>query len=183
MLFLGYCMLIYSICRGRLTQFAWCLQANTGCPRCVVFITETRVFFYLNFKKSVESKNRTITLVDLLVFQLPGIAKMFSSEMTLASAWIHLLAVDLFAARFLSLSLSKRCTKNWCENGFMLKQAGLLWWTARERRNPTFGFSVPSVLPCRNSYSFHYESCEQQQQWGNRAWNSLSNFHRYSYIE
>ncbi|XP_058091516.1 protein ABA DEFICIENT 4, chloroplastic isoform X4 [Magnolia sinica] len=30
---------------------------------------------------------------------LPGIAKMFSSEMTLASAWVHLLAVDLFAAR------------------------------------------------------------------------------------
>ncbi|PIA33278.1 hypothetical protein AQUCO_04100004v1 [Aquilegia coerulea] len=30
---------------------------------------------------------------------LPGIAKMFSREMTLASAWIHLLAVDLFAAR------------------------------------------------------------------------------------
>ncbi|KAH9739354.1 protein ABA DEFICIENT 4 [Citrus sinensis] len=31
--------------------------------------------------------------------ELPGIAKMFSSEITLASAWIHLLAVDLFAAR------------------------------------------------------------------------------------
>ncbi|XP_052198136.1 protein ABA DEFICIENT 4, chloroplastic isoform X2 [Diospyros lotus] len=31
--------------------------------------------------------------------ELPGIAKLFSSEMTLASAWIHLLAVDLFAAR------------------------------------------------------------------------------------
>lgn len=31
--------------------------------------------------------------------QLTGIAKMFSNEMTLASAWIHLLAVDLFAAR------------------------------------------------------------------------------------
>ncbi|XP_051127204.1 protein MAO HUZI 4, chloroplastic isoform X2 [Andrographis paniculata] len=31
--------------------------------------------------------------------ELPGIATMFSSEMTLASAWIHLLAVDLFAAR------------------------------------------------------------------------------------
>ncbi|KAI8000298.1 hypothetical protein LOK49_LG09G01172, partial [Camellia lanceoleosa] len=30
--------------------------------------------------------------------ELPGIAKMFSNEMTLASAWIHLLAVDLFAA-------------------------------------------------------------------------------------
>ncbi|KAM6567281.1 hypothetical protein CsatA_026409 [Cannabis sativa] len=34
-----------------------------------------------------------------LLPELPGIAKMFSSEMTLASAWIHLLAVDLFAAR------------------------------------------------------------------------------------
>ncbi|CAN1227340.1 Protein ABA DEFICIENT 4, chloroplastic, partial [Linum perenne] len=31
--------------------------------------------------------------------ELSGIAKMFSSEMTLASAWIHLIAVDLFAAR------------------------------------------------------------------------------------
>ncbi|GFP97418.1 hypothetical protein PHJA_001885900 [Phtheirospermum japonicum] len=31
--------------------------------------------------------------------ELSGIAKMFSSEMTLVSAWIHLLAVDLFAAR------------------------------------------------------------------------------------
>ncbi|XP_059293323.1 protein ABA DEFICIENT 4, chloroplastic [Lycium ferocissimum] len=31
--------------------------------------------------------------------ELPGIAKMFSNEVTLASAWIHLLAVDLFAAR------------------------------------------------------------------------------------
>ncbi|KAG5227163.1 protein ABA DEFICIENT [Salix suchowensis] len=31
--------------------------------------------------------------------ELSGMAKMFSSEMTLASAWIHLLTVDLFAAR------------------------------------------------------------------------------------
>ncbi|XP_008807096.1 protein MAO HUZI 4, chloroplastic-like isoform X2 [Phoenix dactylifera] len=31
--------------------------------------------------------------------ELPSIAKMFTNEMTLASAWIHLLAVDLFAAR------------------------------------------------------------------------------------
>uniref|UniRef100_M1CI25 Neoxanthin synthase n=1 Tax=Solanum tuberosum TaxID=4113 RepID=M1CI25_SOLTU len=38
--------------------------------------------------------------------ELSGIAKMFSSEMTLASAWIHLLAVDLFAARSLSFSLT-----------------------------------------------------------------------------
>ncbi|RLN24790.1 uncharacterized protein C2845_PM07G02960 [Panicum miliaceum] len=31
--------------------------------------------------------------------ELPGIVRMFASEMTVASAWIHLLAVDLFAAR------------------------------------------------------------------------------------
>ncbi|CAN6579589.1 unnamed protein product [Malus baccata var. baccata] len=30
---------------------------------------------------------------------LPGIGRMFLNEMTLASAWIHLLVVDLFAAR------------------------------------------------------------------------------------
>ncbi|XP_020251863.1 protein MAO HUZI 4, chloroplastic-like isoform X2 [Asparagus officinalis] len=31
--------------------------------------------------------------------ELHGIVRMFSNEMTVASAWIHLLAVDLFAAR------------------------------------------------------------------------------------
>lgn len=31
--------------------------------------------------------------------ELPGIVRMFASDMTVASAWIHLLAVDLFAAR------------------------------------------------------------------------------------
>ncbi|XP_030461194.2 protein ABA DEFICIENT 4, chloroplastic isoform X1 [Syzygium oleosum] len=31
--------------------------------------------------------------------ELPGIAKLFTNEMTVASGWIHLLAVDLFAAR------------------------------------------------------------------------------------
>ncbi|KAI0492504.1 hypothetical protein KFK09_026777 [Dendrobium nobile] len=31
--------------------------------------------------------------------ELPGISKMFMNEMTLASAWIHLLAIDLYAAR------------------------------------------------------------------------------------
>lgn len=36
----------------------------------------------------------------MVYFQLPGVAKMFSNEMTLASAWIHLLAVDLYAARY-----------------------------------------------------------------------------------
>ncbi|KAI7725693.1 hypothetical protein M8C21_018470 [Ambrosia artemisiifolia] len=44
----------------------------------------------------------TICLVFASKYWLPelaGIAKMFSNEMTLASAWIHLLAIDLFAAR------------------------------------------------------------------------------------
>lgn len=35
----------------------------------------------------------------MLYLQLPGIGKMFANEMAVASAWIHLLAVDLFAAR------------------------------------------------------------------------------------
>ncbi|KAI5443280.1 hypothetical protein KIW84_012078 [Lathyrus oleraceus] len=34
-----------------------------------------------------------------LLPELSSIGKMFSSEMTLASAWIHLLVIDLFAAR------------------------------------------------------------------------------------
>ncbi|CAI0451376.1 unnamed protein product [Linum tenue] len=34
-----------------------------------------------------------------MVPELGGITKMFSSEMRLTSAWIHLVAVDLFAAR------------------------------------------------------------------------------------
>ncbi|GLJ47889.1 hypothetical protein SUGI_1011220 [Cryptomeria japonica] len=31
--------------------------------------------------------------------ELPGITRMFSSDLTVASAWLHLLAVDLYAAR------------------------------------------------------------------------------------
>nr|XP_016440848.1 PREDICTED: protein ABA DEFICIENT 4, chloroplastic-like isoform X2 [Nicotiana tabacum] len=46
-----------------------------------------------------------------LLPELDGIAEMFSRVMTLASAWIHLLAVDLFAARFIMMDwrmISKR---------------------------------------------------------------------------
>lgn len=42
---------------------------------------------------------QTVSSLPVYRVQLPGIAKIFSSEMTLASAWIHLLVVDLFAAR------------------------------------------------------------------------------------
>ncbi|KAF7811259.1 protein ABA DEFICIENT 4, chloroplastic-like [Senna tora] len=44
----------------------------------------------------------TIQLIFASKYLLPelsSIGKMFSSEMTLASAWIHLLVIDLFAAR------------------------------------------------------------------------------------
>lgn len=47
----------------------------------------------------VEFFSTLLTWHICMCLQLPGIAKMFTNEMTLASAWIHLLAVDLFAAR------------------------------------------------------------------------------------
>lgn len=40
--------------------------------------------------------------------ELPGITQMFSSTLTVASAWIHLLALDLFAARHVYLDGLKR---------------------------------------------------------------------------
>ncbi|KAK8946294.1 hypothetical protein KSP40_PGU001157 [Platanthera guangdongensis] len=42
---------------------------------------------------------RVMFATKYLLPELPGITKMFANEMTMASAWIHLLAVDLFAAR------------------------------------------------------------------------------------
>lgn len=48
-------------------------------------------------------------ILTFVVIQLCGIAEMFSRVMTLASAWIHLLAVDLFAARLVSLCHTSVC--------------------------------------------------------------------------
>ncbi|XP_020222820.1 protein ABA DEFICIENT 4, chloroplastic [Cajanus cajan] len=48
----------------------------------------------------------TVALIFASKYLLPeltSIGKMFSSEMTLASAWIHLLVIDLFAARHVFL--------------------------------------------------------------------------------
>ncbi|XP_042519892.1 protein ABA DEFICIENT 4, chloroplastic-like isoform X2 [Macadamia integrifolia] len=53
----------------------------------------------------------TIRLMFASKYWLPelcSIGKMFSSEMTLASAWIHLLAVDLFAARCIKMDWKMR---------------------------------------------------------------------------
>lgn len=63
--------------------FQQILAARGACSN-----TYLRGFFHLfRYSNSIHSS------------QLPAIAKLFSSEMTLASAWIHLLVIDLFAAR------------------------------------------------------------------------------------
>ncbi|XP_041007830.1 protein ABA DEFICIENT 4, chloroplastic isoform X1 [Juglans microcarpa x Juglans regia] len=57
------------------------------------------LYAYLLYLSWTPETIRLIFASKYLLPELPGIAKMFSSEMTLASAWIHLLVVDLFAAR------------------------------------------------------------------------------------
>ncbi|WCJ25371.1 Protein ABA DEFICIENT 4 chloroplastic [Euphorbia peplus] len=57
------------------------------------------LYAYLLYLSWTPDTIRLMFASKYLLPELPGIAKMFSSEMTLASAWIHLLAVDLFAAR------------------------------------------------------------------------------------
>lgn len=57
------------------------------------------LYAYLLYLSWTPETLRLIFASKYLLPELPGIAKMFSSEMTLASAWIHLLVIDLFAAR------------------------------------------------------------------------------------
>ncbi|KAK7394155.1 hypothetical protein VNO78_14675 [Psophocarpus tetragonolobus] len=57
------------------------------------------LYAYLLYLSWTPETVRLIFASKYLLPELPGIAKMFSSELTLASAWIHLLVVDLFAAR------------------------------------------------------------------------------------
>ncbi|KAF3444171.1 hypothetical protein FNV43_RR13861 [Rhamnella rubrinervis] len=57
------------------------------------------LYAYLLYLSWTPETLRLIFASKYLLPELPGIAKMFTSEMTLASAWIHLLVVDLFAAR------------------------------------------------------------------------------------
>lgn len=57
------------------------------------------LYGYLLYLSWTPDTIQTMFASKYLLPELPGIAKMFSREMTLASAWIHLLAVDLFAAR------------------------------------------------------------------------------------
>jgi hypothetical protein len=61
-----------------------------------------RFFSFLSFQ-IVAVRYHTCCLVvgceGFCDVQLPGITRMFSSTITVASAWIHLLAVDLFCGR------------------------------------------------------------------------------------
>ncbi|KAL5096024.1 hypothetical protein RYX36_000351 [Vicia faba] len=57
------------------------------------------LYAYLLFLSWTPETARLIFASKYLLPELSSIGKMFSSELTLASAWIHLLVVDLFAAR------------------------------------------------------------------------------------
>ncbi|XP_042026444.1 protein ABA DEFICIENT 4, chloroplastic-like isoform X2 [Salvia splendens] len=65
----------------------------------IPYIALAILYAYLLYLSWTPDTIRYMFASKYLLPELPGIAKMFSSEMTLASAWIHLLAVDLFAAR------------------------------------------------------------------------------------
>lgn len=66
------------------------------------FTYRFRFFSFLSFQ-IVAVRYHTCCLVvgceGFCDVQLPGITRMFSSTITVASAWIHLLAVDLFCGR------------------------------------------------------------------------------------
>lgn len=57
------------------------------------------LYGYLLYLSWTPETLRVIFATKYLLPELPGMTKMFANEMTMASAWIHLLAVDLFAAR------------------------------------------------------------------------------------
>ncbi|PIA33277.1 hypothetical protein AQUCO_04100004v1 [Aquilegia coerulea] len=65
----------------------------------IPYIVLGLLYAYLLYLAWTPDTLQIIFASKYLLPELPGIAKMFSREMTLASAWIHLLAVDLFAAR------------------------------------------------------------------------------------
>ncbi|PON87859.1 Abscisic acid (ABA)-deficient 4 [Trema orientale] len=65
----------------------------------VPYVVLGLLYAYLLYLSWTPETIRMIFASKYWLPELPGIAKMFSSEMTLASAWIHLLVVDLFAAR------------------------------------------------------------------------------------
>ncbi|KAL3735252.1 hypothetical protein ACJRO7_024391 [Eucalyptus globulus] len=68
---------------------------KTGVP----FIVLGLFYAYLLYLYWTPDTLKTVFSSKYYMPELPGIAKLFTNEVALASAWIHLLAVDLFAAR------------------------------------------------------------------------------------
>ncbi|CAJ1947431.1 unnamed protein product [Sphenostylis stenocarpa] len=69
----------------------------------VPYIVLGALYAYLLYLSWTPETVGLIFATKYLLPELTSIGKMFSSEMTLASAWIHLLVVDLFAARHVFL--------------------------------------------------------------------------------
>ncbi|KAI4321291.1 hypothetical protein MLD38_034693 [Melastoma candidum] len=67
---------------------------------CIPFIALGLLYTYLLYLSWTPDTLGLMFASKYWLHELPGIARMFSNEMTLGSTWIHLLAVDLFAARF-----------------------------------------------------------------------------------
>ncbi|KAF7820015.1 protein ABA DEFICIENT 4, chloroplastic-like isoform X2 [Senna tora] len=65
----------------------------------IPYVVLSVLYAYLLYLSWTPETVRLIFASKYLLPELTSIGKMFSSEMTLASAWIHLLVVDLFAAR------------------------------------------------------------------------------------
>ncbi|TVU22097.1 hypothetical protein EJB05_31777, partial [Eragrostis curvula] len=65
----------------------------------VPYVALGLLYGYLLFLSWTPETLRAMFASKYWLPELPGIVRMFASEMTVASAWIHLLAVDLFAAR------------------------------------------------------------------------------------
>ncbi|KAJ1412750.1 ABA DEFICIENT 4-like [Sesbania bispinosa] len=65
----------------------------------VPYVVLGALYAYLLYLSWTPETVELIFASKYLLPELTSIGKMFSSEMTLASAWIHLLVIDLFAAR------------------------------------------------------------------------------------
>lgn len=65
----------------------------------VPYVLLSVLYAYLLYLSWTPDTLRSMFASKYWLPELPGIARMFSNEVTVASAWIHLLVVDLFAAR------------------------------------------------------------------------------------
>jgi hypothetical protein len=65
----------------------------------IPYIVLGALYAYLLFLSWTPETLRLMFASKYWLPELPGITRMFSSDLTIASAWLHLLTVDLFAAR------------------------------------------------------------------------------------